>query len=116
MQPKGYRLCMIWKPFSVDAFSGLFCRGIVSATEVRVLGADLASQLAVSRARTNLRAAGPWQCVPDYSLVDGQSVPLVRVLIAAIGNPCIKRASVTRHMVAGTRFLQLHSIVIVFVP
>lgn len=56
----------------------MFHRGTVSSREVRVIGIELASQLAVSRARQNLMATGPMHCIPDYSIVVGKSVPRVR--------------------------------------
>ena len=53
-------------------------RGVVNAMEVNELGASMSSRLAMSRARAALMASGPLQCIPDYSLVDGRLVPLVR--------------------------------------
>ena len=52
-------------------------RGVVNAGEVKVMGAEVAGLVAMSRARQNLMADGPGKCIPDYSLIDGITVPLV---------------------------------------
>ena len=51
----------------------------MKAEEVKKMGPKNASLLAMSYARENLIAKYSRQCIPDYSLVDGDTLPRVRV-------------------------------------
>ena len=51
---------------------------MVKAKQVRFHGANEAGQLAMSRARRKLMASGLRHCIPDYSIIDGDKMPLVR--------------------------------------